>query len=63
MSPPLKILFLFNGCDMIDSLELLCPRPWRTGAQTEVSTLCAFETVDFAVKPHTDGGNRLCFMF
>ena len=34
VSPPQKILFLFNGCDMIDSLELLCPRPWRTGTPT-----------------------------
>ncbi len=45
MSQLQKILLLFNGCDMIDSLELLSPWPWRTGAQTEVSILCGCETV------------------
>lgn len=45
MSQPQKILLLFNGCDMIDSLELLSPWPWRTGVQTEVSILCGCETV------------------
>lgn len=44
MSQPQKILLLFNGCDMIDSLELLNLWPWRTGTQTEVSILCGCET-------------------
>lgn len=45
MSQPQKLILLFNGCDMIDSPELLYLRPWRTGAQAEVSILCGCETV------------------
>lgn len=45
ISQPQKIFLLFNGCGMIDSLELICPWPWRTGAQTEVHILCDCATV------------------